>query len=525
MFRAEFHRARDLIRARALFSSFQSCRNEILRRSVPDFDFKFALGRIFSIIAPHRSTGQYRPPPAMVAEVNVATTASPGSSTSTAVVQSSAITLGSAILAPASAENPGDAPPAVDPPVPSPARSRQEEEPLLPAEAPQLPAEARRISTGVVRALMQSVDLAKKGSMMALKAYAPANKSRCRKVPPHYLAVGNWREVALNIRYFQRNLSREQQVREWKRFNLLSLPDKKTMHKRIKELMANRTLCNDVSSRPLSERVLVQQSAARSASDSGRELAARIMAEGAASHESVGGGRGSDEGNGCGGGGGRGRGRGGRGSDSGNGRGGRGPRQPRVQHEAARHVGYGSTDAERENAVQQRTKEKSNCRRKIGVPAKSIGEQSDAKATKLATRAKRVIAETIDTLSFPGKQPGDPENNLVLVQVNEVEDSRVEGGLHVHKARAKPKLTILASSKETAVKVFRYIGSTVNRAADLQTCEIEWLISVEDQQSLKHTVLDATKRRTRPKKKTKTNHATQSDENAGNYIRVSPRHE
>ena len=63
----------------------------------------------------------------------------------------------------------------------------------------------------------------------------------------------------------------------------------------------------------------------------------------------------------------------------------------------------------------------------------------------------------------------------------------------MHKARAKPKLTILASSKETAVKVFRYIGSTVNRAADLQTCEIEWLISVEDQQSLKHTVLDATK--------------------------------
>ena len=72
----------------------------------------------------------------------------------------------------------------------------------------------------------------------------------------------------------------------------------------------------------------------------------------------------------------------------------------------------------------------------------------------LTTRAKRVIAETIGTLSFPGRQPGDPENHLVLVQANEVEDSRVKGGLHMNKAHAKPKMTILASSKEAAVKIF-----------------------------------------------------------------------
>ena len=86
---------------------------------------------------------------------------------------------------------------------------------------------------GKIRAFMQSTNLLKKASLMALKAFAPTDKRRTRKVPPDFLAVANWREVALNVRYFHRSLARDEQALEWKRHNLLSRSTKNALQQRI----------------------------------------------------------------------------------------------------------------------------------------------------------------------------------------------------------------------------------------------------------------------------------------------------
>ena len=185
-------------------------------------------------------------------------------------------------------------------------------------------------------------------------------------------------------------------------------------------------------------------------------------------------------------------------------------------------MGYGSTESERDLDVQKRRKRKAKIPRRIGVPPDTVGEQSDAKAIFASNRAKRLVAETIDTLECQNLKPGEPGNHLVLVQFNCVEDSKPNGGEFTHRARATPKLTILASSRDVAVKVFKAIGSTVGR--NNPTCEVEWLIGKADQESLLATITDATQRRQRPKKKTKTSQDTQNDEDPANYETVSPGH-
>ena len=120
--------------------------------------------------------------------------------------------------------------------------------------------------------------------MMALGAFAPAPADRagCPGVPPHYVVVSDWREAALNVRHFHRDLSREQQAREWEAFDLPPPRRNELMGRRIEALMADRALPGDPGARParpLPERALVRRSAGRGASESGRAIADGTLAD------------------------------------------------------------------------------------------------------------------------------------------------------------------------------------------------------------------------------------------------------
>ena len=150
------------------------------------------------------------------------------------------------------------------------------------------------------------------------------------------------------------------------------------------------------------------------------------------------------------------------------------PRQ-RQQHWPAWHVGRGAPPTQSgEAAAQRRRKPKVGPQNGgLGVPAGSVSGQSDAKAISVASRADRVIAETIDALELPPRffvrartQGTAPRPSTI--QVNEVEDS--EGRRRRVRACTRP-------GKNRAVR----------------TWEIEWLIGKADRQSLKRTVHNGTK--------------------------------
>ena len=73
------------------------------------------------------------------------------------------------------------------------------------------------------------------------------------------------------------------------------------------------------------------------------------------------------------------------------------------------------------------------------------------------------------------------------------------GGAHSNKGRKKTTLSILASSKEDAKKVFNYISKSVGRAE--YQCDIEWLISVTEQLCLRDTIVEATADKLKPRKR------------------------
>ena len=372
----------------------------------------------------------------------------------------------------------------------------------MPLDAAEIPSHPRvaSISQRDLTAFRKT-DLLKKESYNDVSSIRPKNRSKARKVPHHFVATGNWDKAAYNTHHFFHNLSYDEQDIECEKFRRLPKKEKKRLKSVIVRMM------DDVKKSTARDNVRAaapERTSARVAEqDNQRQLDELVAASAARMQTSVMQQRAQEivgETNAD------------RGSNGGR------VQQPKPVVEPSNHIGVGSTEEERASLLEGRKKEKSKPR-KMGENAKSVGAQSDATAIKSQKRLMTEACKTIKTCTFTGKKEGDPGNRFVLIQLNEVGDSRPTGGTHAGKSREKPRLTITANSKEDAKHVLKAVSKALGRdVATKDDFEVQWVaamdgISLDDKLEEATTALLGPRRRKSKKRRGITD--IQQEENPG----------
>jgi hypothetical protein len=109
--------------------------------------------------------------------------------------------------------------------------------------------------------------------------------------------------------------------------------------------------------------------------------------------------------------------------------------------------------------------------RKRGVNAHNVGAQCDSSANRAAHAAYCSVATFIDTIRYTERLPYEPRRVVVLIELNEVEDSSNTGGstTNGNTRRAKTQMALVSSTKEDrqyAIKGFKeaFGGTTETRS-------------------------------------------------------------
>ena len=91
-------------------------------------------------------------------------------------------------------------------------------------------------------------------------------------------------------------------------------------------------------------------------------------------------------------------------------------------------MGIGSKQREQDELVDSR-KQITRAKRKTGVNAGYISDQSDAKVSRPVYSLMRKMAKTVDTCAYPERMFNEPANRVIMIQLNKVEDSRSTGSV------------------------------------------------------------------------------------------------
>ena len=249
----------------------------------------------------------------------------------------------------------------------------------MPLDAAEVPSHPRvaSISQRDLKAFRRT-DLLKKELYNDVSSIRPKNRSKARKVPLHFISMGDWDKAAYNTHHFFHNLSYDEQDIGCEKYRRLPKKEKKRLRSVIDRMMEDakgtardnlRAAAPERTSARVAEQdnqrqldELVAASAARMQTSVMQQRAQEIVGETNAA----------------------------KGSNGGR------VQQPRPVVEPSNHIGVGSTEEERASLLEGRKKEKSKPR-KMGENAKSVGAQSDATAIKSQKRLMTEACKTIKT--------------------------------------------------------------------------------------------------------------------------------
>lgn len=288
----------------------------------------------------------------------------------------------------------------------------------------------------------------------------PRNVKKCLAAPLHFLGgYRSWDRVIAALYHWNRMLSKEEQVEETKKGRKMSSSQAHTFRENRKFLVSNRPppIPQDIS--PLvPERVSVRVRARERIDELDRLV----------NNESI---RTQD---------------------------------PEVQSRARERSGAGAEEAsdsivppvglhssaeQREDLVRSREENRVRFKvRRTGENATSIAQQADSVAMNAMCRLMRVYGETVDTLHYPGRTPGQPTHKVVMMTYRTVEVSNKSGGRLTSRRTEKPILTVYGRNEDVVDNFFTGICDQIQSRDDGTESPVDYNFVPMQSESMRSTL-------------------------------------
>lgn len=351
---------------------------------------------------------------------------------------------------------------------------------LPPARTPTNVDTTKRISSSDITNFF-STDLKSKTSINKLDSIRPSNKTLASKVPPHWLATGNWKTVPYYARHFNRKLSYREQKIECEKYRRLSDTERRRLSKILDNMMAS--AAKFIADKQQQLPTASTRTSARQAQQEQDEMVALSMERSkqmAHVHKEI-----IEAGE---------RQRAARKQKT-------AKKQKKKQpKKASKHTGIGSSEEDRDKLLEREKKSKLPPR-KVGEPCRGYGEQSDSMAHEQAYSAQLKVLTAASTCHLPSNRRNDNGNRFALFQLNQVEDTAPTGGEHSGRARAKPQLTMTVSSKDDLKIILSAVSEALKTDEGSEKYDVDF-VHTKEQADERHAAYMAPRKR-KPRNKRK----------------------
>jgi hypothetical protein len=152
-------------------------------------------------------------------------------------------------------------------------------------------------------------------------------------------------------------------------------------------------------------------------------------------------------------------------------------------------VGLHSSAEQREDLVRSREENRVRFKvRRTGENATSIAQQADSVAMNAMRRLMRVYGETVDTLHYPGRTPGQPTHEVVIMTYRTIEVSNKSGGRLTSRRTVKPILTVYGRNEDVVDNFFTGICDQIQSRDDDTESPVDYNFVPMQSESMRSTL-------------------------------------